>query len=283
MSRVHDVPRPDPAHGLAETLLVLDGAPVELTAHLARLRGAARDIYRADLPNGAMQAALEGASQLELGRLRLTAAPRACPKTRARASRRLTLNAAATAIDPGDVFPSWQRAVALQTLVVPDGLGMYKWADRGGLALAQPHEGERSLRLLLDTGEEVLEASRANVFAVEHDALITPEADGRILPGIARERVIEIADALGIRCREQPLALAQLLAAGQAFLTGSIRGIEPVKSVNGVPLSRPGQATLDLAAELRRAWLEGSCSLAEESRNETSARSSLAQAGDLVG
>ncbi len=46
-------------------------------------------------------------------------------------------------------------------------------------------------------------------------------------------RVLEIAGALGIETREEPLARDDLLAADEVFLTGSVRGIEPAASLDG--------------------------------------------------
>jgi para-aminobenzoate synthetase/4-amino-4-deoxychorismate lyase len=100
----------------------------------------------------------------------------------------------------------------------------------------------------------VLEASRANVFAIEDGVLVTPAADGRILPGIARARAIETAGALGFEVREERLDVQRLLAGGEAFLTGSVRGIEPVRSLGEAELAPPGEVLGELAAEIRRVW-----------------------------
>jgi para-aminobenzoate synthetase/4-amino-4-deoxychorismate lyase len=230
-----------------ETLLVVDGSPVDLAAHLERLTQAVRDIFGTELPADAQQLTLDRAAKLGLGRLRLTIAP---------GSRdRLCAEVVSAAVDPRDVFPSWERAIALHCLTVHRGLGGYKWADRAGLAWAESSEPQGSLPLVLDAGEDVLEASRANVFAVENDVLITPSADGRILPGVARARAIEAAHRLGIELREESFTLERLKAAGQVFLTGSVRGIEPVKSVDETALAMPGPAVRELAAEMKRTWI----------------------------
>ena len=110
---------------------------------------------------------------------------------------------------------------------------------------------------MLDIGEEVLEASRANVFAVEGERLVTPPADGRILPGVARARAIECARALGIEVREESLSAERLLDCGEAFLTGSVRGIEPVSSVSGARFNPTGETVAAVTAELRRQWTGG--------------------------
>ncbi len=112
-----------------------------------------------------------------------------------------------------------------------------------------------ALPLLLDRDDEVLEASRANVFAVIGQALVTPAADGRILPGIARAGAIAAAHETGIEVIERPLARAELLAADEVFLTGSVRGVEPARSLDGASLPAAGALSRRVGARLRQRWL----------------------------
>jgi len=85
----------------------------------------------------------------------------------------------------------------------------------------------------------VLESWRASVFAVEPGrALVTPPADGRILPGVTRARVVRIALALGYELRFEPLALERLAAAREIFVTGALGGIEPARLEGNEP-ARP--------------------------------------------
>jgi para-aminobenzoate synthetase/4-amino-4-deoxychorismate lyase len=248
MRRVPDPPRPDRAIGLFETLLVLDGSPIELERHLERLGRSVRELFGQALPADARELALERAAPLQLGRLRLTVAPREDDS--------LAAAAVAAFVDTDDLFPSWERAIALRPFVLPGGLGEHKWADRERLAWAEAGEPEGWLPLVLDVGEEALEASRANVFAVEDGVLVTPAADGRILPGVARARAIEIAGALGIEVREERLDVERLIVAGEAFLTGSVRGIEPVSAVGETALGPPGELLAELSSEMRRSWMD---------------------------
>lgn len=241
---------PDRAIGVFETLLILDGSPIELDAHLERLGWSVRDLFGAELPAGVGELVSERASALPVGRLRLTVAPGG--------DGALGAEAVTAAVDPDDLFPSWERAMALRPFVIHGGLGAHKWADRAGLAWTESSEAEGCLPLVLDAGGEVLEASRANVFAVEEGVLVTPAADGRILPGVARARAIEAARALGLAVREESLGVDRLIAAGEAFLTGSVRGVEPVRSVGDAELGPPGDAVAALAAELRRMWMGAS-------------------------
>lgn len=147
------------------------------------------------------------------------------------------------------------RPVALHSDVCAGGLGAHKWADRSWLGATQIRLPADALPLLTDLDGTVLEASRANVFTVRDGALFTPPLDGRILPGITRARVLEIAATDGLETHEAELSHEDLLAANEVFLTGSIRGVEPVRALDGVPVAQGGEITARLAAELRRAWL----------------------------
>jgi para-aminobenzoate synthetase/4-amino-4-deoxychorismate lyase len=238
---------PDQSIGIFETLLIVEGLPVELDGHLRRLEASARELFDGETPRGARELVLDRAAGIPLGRLRLTVTPEA--------KGALGLEVATAAVDPKSVFPSWELAVALRPFVVQGGLGAHKWADREGLAWTESTESDGSLPLVLDAGREVLEASRANVFAVDGDVLITPATDGRILPGVARARAIDAARSLGFEVRETALTLEQLTAVGEAFLTGSVRGIEPVRSVGNAPLRAPGATVSALASELKRLWI----------------------------
>jgi para-aminobenzoate synthetase/4-amino-4-deoxychorismate lyase len=240
---------PDRASGVFETLLVLDGAPVELDAHLARLRASVRSLFGAEPPGDIARRALEASAALPLGRLRLTVAPAAGGAPSAHA------DVAAHPVDSAQLFPPWERAVAVDPLTIAGGLGAHKWVDRRRLATAAAGAGSDRLPLVLDEDEEVLEVSRANVFAVEDGVLLTPAADGRILPGVGRARSIDIARALGVEVREEPFDLSRLLAAGEAFVTGSVRGVEPVRTVGDAALAAPGEEARAVAAELRRRWI----------------------------
>jgi para-aminobenzoate synthetase/4-amino-4-deoxychorismate lyase len=157
---------------------------------------------------------------------------------------------ATQAVDPLDFFPTPERGAELRSVRCPGGLGRHKWADRR--PLGETPAGPVSL--LLDHGDEVLEAGRANVFAAHEWALHTPPDDGRILPGVARARTIEAARATGVEVAERALSRADLLAADGVFLTGSVRGVEPIRCLDGQPLPGIGEVGNRVAARLQRSW-----------------------------
>ena len=78
--------------------------------------------------------------------------------------------------------------------------------------------------VFVDENGDVLEATRANVFVVRDGVLVTPPADGRLLRGVTRERVLERAGAV-----EDRVVVDELEAADEVFLTSAVRGVAVVR------------------------------------------------------
>lgn len=244
---MHPPTPPDPSRGLFETLLIAGGRPVEQVAHFGRLASSARELFGAELPPELPAEAIRASAGIELGRLRIDVEPDGA------GGLRHTLEA--TAIDPSAFFPEWEHGESLRSVVAEGWSGAHKWSDRRWLEQTEAALGEE-VPLLLAADGAVLEAGRANVFAVLDGALLTPPADGRILPGTARAATLAIAADLGIAAAERPLSLADLRGADEVFLTSSVRGLRPARRLDGEELRR-GELVQRLAAELRRRWLGG--------------------------
>lgn len=103
--------------------------------------------------------------------------------------------------------------------------------------------------LLLNGAGRLAEASVANLFIVRDGHLLTPPVAEGALPGIRRALILERGDA-----GEAPLSVADLLGAGEAFLTNSL-GVRPLLRVDGqaIGAGRVGPVTAallkDIAAE----------------------------------
>jgi para-aminobenzoate synthetase / 4-amino-4-deoxychorismate lyase len=239
--------RPDPRKGVFETLLVLDGEPVELEAHLNRLSSSLDTLYEAELPRGASNEVLARARAIRRGKLRLTVSPADGSE--------LASEIATAEVGAETIFPSAERRVSLRSVLVDGGLGNHKWADRRLLEEAETARPGQ-LPLVVDRDGAVLEVSRGSVFAVlAGGQLRTPATDGRILPGITRRRALDVAQQDEIETAEGELTLADLSTASEAFVAGSVRGIEPVDFVDGAPIPAPGPISSRIAAGLRRRWL----------------------------
>jgi para-aminobenzoate synthetase/4-amino-4-deoxychorismate lyase len=193
--------RPDPARGVFETVLVQHGEPVALDEHLDRLAVSLAELYDVTLDLvAATQARAAAATASGTARLRILAD----------ADGSLAISVSperTTAATPLQLTP----------FAIPGGLGRHKWRDRELLeALARQAPG--TVPLLIDTDGLVLEAAHANVWIVEGPALLTPPADGRILPGVTRGALLA-----GERfAREEPIEFERLARADAVFLTSSI-------------------------------------------------------------
>jgi para-aminobenzoate synthetase/4-amino-4-deoxychorismate lyase len=214
--------QPNRSRGILETLLVVDGAPVELDAHLHRLTESLETLYGDLLPSTALDLLRRSCADLRLGRVRLTVAPE---------GQGLTCIVKAEPIDPKLHLPAWDQGADLSGHRLPGGLGAHKWADRSRLPAASDQP------LLLGTDDDVLEAGWANVFAILDGVMATPPLDGRILPGITRAITIDIAGEEAIVVEQRRISREELLKADEVFLTSSVRGIQPVRSLDGTKIS----------------------------------------------
>jgi para-aminobenzoate synthetase/4-amino-4-deoxychorismate lyase len=214
--------RPDPARGLLETILGEGGQARDLDRHLARLRASARFALGSDV-----QAELAGlvadAVAPHAGRVRV----------------RIALTPDGCGVAAGPEGPPPGAPVLLRPVLLPGGLGEHKWVDRDLVkALQAAFPGE--VPLLVDADGSVLEASYANVWIVEDDRWLTPPADGRILPGVTRDRMLATQPGAA----EAVLTLERLAAASRIVLTSSIRGVHealiaPPLAVPPPPRARP--------------------------------------------
>jgi branched-subunit amino acid aminotransferase/4-amino-4-deoxychorismate lyase len=237
--------------GLFETLPVLGGRARFLEAHLRRLDGGcralgfgagpARETIAEDV--AALAGAL-GAADFSLrisvfrdgGRVRRLLVPSPLPEDAGRP--------VALGIVP-DPLNGPRSLAGLKTLnyLVPR-LAHAEGARRGF--------GEVLFTLADGT---VLEGTRSSVFVVDSGALVTPPLSLPILPGVTREVILACARNEGIPVVERPFTIAEMLAAGEAFVSASVRGLRPVESLEGKPLRVVNGAVSAKIAALYRAAL----------------------------
>ena len=87
--------------------------------------------------------------------------------------------------------------------------------------------------IALDVDGYLSEGSGQNLFLVERGALCTPPAGESILVGVTRGLVIDIARELGLQVREERLPRERLYTCDEAFLTGTVAEVTPVRAVDG--------------------------------------------------
>lgn len=87
--------------------------------------------------------------------------------------------------------------------------------------------------LLVDEYGQVAETPTANLFMVDRaGALLTPPIS-RVLLGVTRSTILDLARAGGLEVRESPIMPEDLLEASEVFLTGTTAGVWPVVAVDG--------------------------------------------------
>lgn len=86
--------------------------------------------------------------------------------------------------------------------------------------------------VLLDQNGNLCEGMGSNIFVVRDGVLLTPK-EKFVLPGISRQTVIELAEKLGIPCRQDDLDLFDGYNADEVFITSTSLCICPVTSING--------------------------------------------------
>lgn len=89
--------------------------------------------------------------------------------------------------------------------------------------------------ILLRDGN-VTEASSANVFIVKDGIIVAPPKDHLVLPGITYDLVLELAKADELPFEMREIALAELYASDEVWLSSSIREVIAVTRVDGMPV-----------------------------------------------
>ena len=119
--------------------------------------------------------------------------------------------------------------------------------------------------LMLNDKGEIAECTGDNVFIISKGVLFTPPLDSGSLRGITRGAVIDLAEEIGLPCREQALTRYDLWTADECFLTGTAAEVIPCVEVdhrevgNGVP----GSVTRQLIGLFRQKVLTDGLYLAQ--------------------
>ena len=106
------------------------------------------------------------------------------------------------------------------------------------------HEG-----VMFDVDGNVVEGTMSNLFMVEGDTLITPSLSKCGINGVMRETVLALAAQLGITTRVEAIPLARLKAASGCFVTNSIIGLWPVRTLDDITYQQ-GKISKDLMQAL---------------------------------
>lgn len=206
--------------GLFETTRTARGRPWRWDRHLARMTRSAADlgfeIAAASLPSDSDVAAFVAAigagdvvvrlnhtfgSAIETGTTWMIARPLPAPRAT------MTLRVSPFRVEPSDPIAS-VKAISYAARQLAHNEAVAHGADDA---------------LLLNPQGDVLEAAHGNLFFRIDGRWRTPPLTGGVLPGVCRERVLELRDV-----DETPVDAESLRRATEIFFTNSARGVVPV-------------------------------------------------------
>lgn len=104
--------------------------------------------------------------------------------------------------------------------------------------LRQEALDQGAVEAILIRDGEVTEGAASNVFIVKNNVLITPPTGPKLLPGITRDLIVELAAAHGIACEERTITEQELRDADEVWLTSSTKEILPVTRLDGRPVAQ---------------------------------------------
>jgi len=238
--------------GVFETIRVYRGQPFAWTRHAKRLHVSADGIGltapAADELRAAADAVL-AANDLVDARLRITVTGGPAPPGSRRAPVPPTVVVVAFALEPTSETAS--------VMVVPwtrneggalTGLKTISYAENVR-ALAYVEARGANEAIFPNTQGNLCEATGSNVFLVLDGACVTPPLAAGCLNGVTRQLLLEIAPATGVAIEERDVPVEALRRADEAFVTSTVRELQPIASVDGTALPvAPGPITKQLAA-----------------------------------
>jgi D-alanine transaminase len=240
--------------GVYEVIRVYKGKPFRLDKHLARLEQSVKgvEIPMPEPPERIASACLKLVEGLSEAQIYLQVTRGVAPRVHAFPHEiRPTFVAYARAVTPHPpdraytlktvIDDRWGRCHLKTICLLPNILGKQRAIE------AKCDEG-----LFVRDGV-VTEGTSSNAFFVRDGALFTHPSDNRILNGVTREAVLEIARQQGVRVRFQPVPLTEAMGAQEAFVTGTLTEIMPAVSIDGKPVGKgsPGPITQKLRAAYR--------------------------------
>jgi D-alanine transaminase len=148
--------------------------------------------------------------------------------------------------NPIKALPEWYKSDGIKAITVED----IRWAQcdikaitllPNSLLRQQAQDAGAQEAILIRDGF-MTEGSASNSYAVIDGVVYTAPKDEKVLPGITRDLVLEIAQHAGITVNETPVSLAQLQQADEIWISSSTREVLPVTTLDGraVGTGKPG-------------------------------------------
>jgi D-amino acid aminotransferase len=242
--------------GVFETIRIYGAEPFLLRDHIARLTKGLAALQIDYVPEDTLQKGVY--SVIEANGFRDAVVRIAVTRGQGAGRMRLAPDAAPTVVITCDELAGVQTDAAergVAVITVPDNRGGFTGIKNLSCIaniMARKEADSRGVYEAIFRGEDtrLLEGSTSNVFGVESRRLVTARLDGRILPGVTRRLVIDLARKIGLPVAEQGVAPAEV---DELFITNSVIEIIPVTTVDGLKVGdgRPGKITAALQSSYR--------------------------------
>jgi D-alanine transaminase len=252
------------ADGVYEVIRLYNGKPFALDAHLRRLQRSAGYIQLA-LPVVEYDKLKDEIAKflarfpLRDGMIYLQLTRGAAPRNHAFSQSKPTLLFYTRELPP---LPDPVAADGVKLLSVPDERWKRCWIKSiallpNVLAKNQAIAAGADEAVFIDNGV-VTECAASNIFAVIAGRVVTHPVGAKVLPGITRDILLEIAPKIGIATEERGFHDEEAITANELFITSTTREISWVKSWNDrrIGNDRVGPITLKLHAALRELVLQ---------------------------
>lgn len=240
--------------GVYEVIRTYHGAPFQVEAHLARLDRSARAIelvsphrleqWRQWIEEGIRRAGY-GESKVYLQLTRGVA-----PRDHAFPSQ-VRPTAVLTVRQMMELNPAL-RTTGVEVMTVED----LRWARcdikslnlLGNVMARQRAKMAGAFEAIFVRNGEMTEGAVSNVMIVRDGVVVTPPEDHRILAGITRRLVLDLARKHGIGAQERVVSVEDFHRADEIFLTGTTVEVLAVVRIDGKPVKtgRPGPVTSQL-------------------------------------
>ena len=225
--------------GVFETLIAYDNNPFAYPRHYRRLERSAKafnlNVPDINLIRNACVKVLDSTSIFP-ARLRITitggVAPLGSEKGRSEENVIIASNIAPVQPDFSDVitvsFPRNEHGAL-------SGLKTTSYGENV-IALAQAHSVGAKEAIFGNVSGNLCEGTGSNIFVSHQGKLITPPLSSGCLAGVTRSLVIEICERFRIPVSEENLKIDSLENVEFAFLTSTLREVQPIETINGIKL-----------------------------------------------
>lgn len=214
-------------YGLFETILCKDGIPLFIESHYRRLSHSAKDIGMlfpidlSDMKNW-IKEALE-ANKLTSARIKIIVSKRLEEKFNV-----------LIIVSHKEPLPSSYALLCKKLSRDPNSVSFRnKTTSRADSFVAYKEAIENGFNdtLFFNEKNELIECTRANVFLVIEEKIITPLLGSGILSGVTRSNLMEMAKKDNVQIEEKNIHSLFLNKAQGVFITNAIIGIMPVSKV----------------------------------------------------